>query len=165
MKKARLDILIGGHTVSIDREDCEILKKFSGISVIKDKRNMYVQCTIYKKGLKNTTIGLHSAIMEKYFVREKGMLVDHIDRNGLNNTKKNLRFVSFKQNSLNARKQLGVSSAFKGVTYIKTNKKWQATYCNKYLGQFLTELEAVDAYRNAAKPDEGYVFHGTEGQN
>ena len=80
-----------------------------------------------------------------------GMMCDHIDMNGLNNQRGNLRFATHSQNSCN-RKHPGGLSPFKGVfprnekwrAYIKTNQKMI------HLGTFDTERDAAIAYNTAA---------------
>jgi hypothetical protein len=81
---------------------------------------------------------------------EKGLEIDHIDRNPLNNCIENLRVVTKSQNQMNS-KARGLSK-YKGVSWDKT--KWRARiWVNKkeiLLGKFSTEIEAAVAYNNAA---------------
>ncbi len=87
--------------------------------------------------------------------------VDHIDRNGLNNRRANLRVCSRSQNNYNSRRREDNTSGFKGV-YLHTKigaKKWRAVIKvdgkRIYLGLFATPAEAAVA-RNAA----ANRFHG-----
>lgn len=75
-----------------------------------------------------------------------GQVIDHIDRNKLNNTRKNLRFVSRNINSQNVEKQKGVSSNFYGVSWYKRDGKWWARYANIHIGYFDIETHAAFAY-------------------
>jgi len=51
---------------------------------------------------------------------------DHINHNGLDNRKSNLRICTMQQNSWNMRKQKGnCTSQYKGVTWRKDASKWQ----------------------------------------
>src|SRR5260370_39084577 len=69
----------------------------------------------------------------------KGYEVDHIDGNGLNNQRSNLRIVTRRQNMQN---QHGVSktSKYPGVYWNPAANKWQAYCCiknqTKYLGVY-----------------------------
>ena len=56
----------------------------------------------------------------------EGFEVDHIDQNGLNNQKLNLRVVTHSQNMMNRNSFKGSSSKYKGVSWHKQCKKWFA---------------------------------------
>ena len=81
--------------------------------------------------------------------------IDHINNNKLDNTIFNLRYCSIQENSQNKPKMNRLTtSKFKGVRFIKRNKKWNAriTHNNKIinLGTFETEQEAGKAYDKKA---------------
>ncbi|MBU1517550.1 MAG: ATP-binding cassette domain-containing protein [Planctomycetes bacterium] len=88
----------------------------------------------------------------------KGSIIDHKDREGLNNTKNNLRFVTFAENNRNRRRVKGVSK-YRGVSRIKNRNKWQASitynYRRIYLGHFDNQEDAAKAYDQAAM-----LYHG-----
>jgi len=79
---------------------------------------------------------------------------DHIDGDGLNNVKLNLRVCSHKENSRNKRSRKNSSSNYLGVAFYKP-KPWKAQIRvdNKLinLGSFNTEIEAAMVYDEAAK--------------
>lgn len=81
-------------------------------------------------------------------------VIDHADRNGLNNTRGNLRPCSYSQNGANRRKSLGTYSRFKGVTWVKIRNKWKAMIKSygmvSFLGEFENEEDAAKAYDAAA---------------
>lgn len=86
---------------------------------------------------------------------KKGVEVDHIDGNGLNNVRSNLRMSTRTQNSANKSKQQNNTSGYKGVYWHKANNKWAAhIQVNKksiHLGVFNTKKSAAVAYDKAAK--------------
>ncbi len=91
------------------------------------------------------------------------LVCDHINHNGLDNRKANLRNCTIKQNNANARPAKWTSSKYKGVSYIKRKKKW-AVYIKKdgrqfNLGCFADEAEAAKAYDASAKKLHGEFAH------
>ncbi len=75
----------------------------------------------------------------------KKILIDHIDRNKLNNSIENLRIATPQQNAFN--------TAAKGCSFIKKRNKWEAYIClngkKKHLGSYTTEEEAHAKYLEA----------------
>ena len=71
-------------------------------------------------------------------------IVDHINRNKLDNRQENLRIVTSLMNCLNRNKNIKKSSKYKGVA--KHRCGWQVYVNGKYLGLFKSEIEAAMAY-------------------
>ena len=86
---------------------------------------------------------------------KKGEEIDHIDGDGLNNQKVNLRFCTHAENMRNRDLQKNNTSGYKGVSWSRKNKKWQAhiKYKGKQmgLGLFFCLIKAAAAYDEAAK--------------
>lgn len=80
-------------------------------------------------------------------------LVDHINGNGLDNRRHNLRPATPAQNSFNAKSQ-GGASKFKGVCRSRLNR-WRSKIQHQrqtiYLGTFADEAAAAHAYDAAAR--------------
>ena len=91
----------------------------------------------------NKTTSLHCLILGK---PDKGYVIDHIDGDGLNNTRANLRFASNAENSQNRPKKEGCTSSYIGVSIHPKSKKWTAWYAITYLGSFDDELLAAKKY-------------------
>jgi len=68
------------------------------------------------------TIYMHRELMNP----PEGMEVDHINGNGLDNRKANLRVCTKEENQQNSKKRTGKSSSFKGVCWDSSGRKWRA---------------------------------------
>ena len=80
---------------------------------------------------------------------------DHINGDGLDNRRSNLRIATNTQNQMNRQKQPRCSSQFKGVCWDKNRKKWivliMVNQKSIHLGRYKDEVEAAKAYDEAAK--------------
>lgn len=86
--------------------------------------------------------------------------VDHIDHDGLNNTRTNLRAASHAENAWNQRLRSNNTSGFKGVHWHKRTGKWMARIRTGegrriYIGRYLTAYGAAVAYDAAARELHG----------
>lgn len=102
------------------------------------------------------TIFMHREILKV----SKGMVIDHVNRNKLDNRRENLRICNNSQNNANKSKQKGeFSSLYKGTYWDKFNKLWscQITINNKIIriGRFEQERHAAMAYDIWAKELHG----------
>ncbi len=80
----------------------------------------------------------------------KGFCIDHINGNGLDCRRCNLRYCTISENNANRMSRKGSSSQFKGVTYDKSRGRWNAAIeidgKSKAIGRFLNETDAAKAY-------------------
>ncbi|HEY7824779.1 MAG TPA: HNH endonuclease [Acidimicrobiia bacterium] len=139
--------LTRGRSAIIDAADAEEVGRYNWHVVI-DGHRAYARSTLGG----STLTGLHSFLM----VPPDGMVVDHIDHDGLNNRRNNLRLVTPHQNSMNQRPNRGTSSKHRGVTRrTEGSGGWvaqiQVDGKNNYLGYFHSERDAALAYDEAAR--------------
>jgi len=143
MKKIKLS---RGLFAKVDEEDFEYLNQFKW-HALKGNTTFYAQRDICK----NKSVLMHREIMKT----PKGKVTDHINHNGLDNRKKNLRICTAQENSCNRRLQKNASSKYKCVIQHCITQKWRAYIRYKkqsiYLGVFNSEKEAALAYNKAAK--------------
>lgn len=148
--------LTKGHVALVDDEDFEKLNQYKWHARI-TPNSIYVRTNIKIKHptRRQKSLHMHRLIMNC----PEGMMVDHIDRNGLNNQKHNLRICTRSQNLMNSKKpKEGKTSKYKGVNFIKDqrshNKPWRAEIrLNRkgiVIGTFKTEKEAALAYNKKA---------------
>lgn len=108
---------------------------------------------------------LHRMVWEVFHgAIPKGMQIDHKNNNRSDCSLLNLRLATPRQNAQNMQKIFSkngtkCSSKYKGVSYHKQKKKWQASITvnglRNYLGQFDTEENAAITYNEAAKKHFG----------
>lgn len=137
-----------GKFALVDAEDYERLVAFSWY--FKGGRYAYRGCWV--PGMNQTKqIPMHHDILQP----GPGQYVDHINGNGLDNRKVNLRIVSHQQNMFNMRGHKDSTSRFKGVSWCSSRQKWAVHICKDgktmAVGRFNTEEEAAAAYNLAAE--------------
>lgn len=128
--------------VLVDDEDYKYLSQFKWYS---NGRGGVKRATSRKIGRKYILI--HREIMKA----KPGQMIDHIDRNPLNNQKNNLRFCNYFINNANATLRRDNSSGCRGVYWEKSTKKWlvqlRRNNINKYIGRFENKYDAINARR------------------
>lgn len=138
----------------VDDEDYDYLNQWLWYTAL-GHGTFYAERHLPISPKKRITIRMHRLIIDI----PKGMVCDHIDGNGLNNQKWNLRAVTNRQNlqNMHAKK----SSKHPGVYFQKRGGKWIAKIRLKgdkrqrYLGTFTTEKEAAEMYLAYSKIIEG----------
>jgi len=137
--------LTQGKVALVDDEDYERVMQYKW-SANKIGNTWYA---ISEEPITHKTILMHRLILSI----KPYELCDHINGNGLDNRRHNLRLASRSQNAMNQIKTHG-TSIYKGVSWVKRDKKWRVqimfNYKNIYIGDFKDEREAAIAYDEKA---------------
>lgn len=153
MKKIKLT---KGYVALVDNEDFESVSKIKWSVIIQSSGRCEAMGNI-GYGRKNTDpIRMHTLIMNP----PKGMTIDHINHNALDNRKSNLRICTNRQNNRNKKAPSNNTSGFKGVVWHKGGNKWMAQIRidndeHLYLGLFKDKIAAAKAYNEAALKHHG----------
>ncbi|WP_205679151.1 AP2 domain-containing protein [Aquisphaera insulae] len=103
----------------------------------------------------------HRLIMHRViFGAKKGdPMVDHIDQDGLNNRRGNLRSSNDHLNQINRGKKKNSVSRYKGVSWNTRKQRWVVRFSwlgkDHYVGAFKDERIAAQAYNEAVLPLAG----------
>ena len=139
--------LTQGKVSIVDDEDFEIVGRFKWYA-LKDGNHFYAVRN--KKPSGTGTIWMHRIIMDC----PKGKDVDHINRNGLDNRKGNLRVCTRGENLANTFTYKNNKSGFKGVSWYKKRNLWIAHITTNHkgitLGYFKDKYDAAKAYNESS---------------
>lgn len=144
-------ILTKGKVALVDDEDFDSLSKTSWYAHSSKYGRTGYTARGTMKNYKNKLFLMHRQILG---LSNPKISVDHIDGNGLNNQKSNLRICTHGENMRNTRKRVNCSSRFKGISWNKDRKKWDVrANLNKKVyrvGRYDNEVEAALAYNVTA---------------
>lgn len=149
--------LTRGYIVCVDDEDFESLSahKWSAVVTGKNIKRVYAYRRVGWDNSKRRWTGqiyMHRQITSA----PKGMDVDHIDGDTLNNMRSNLRIATRSQNLANNRRTLGITG-YRGVTPTTSGEKLPLkVMCRgKLIGTYADVIEAARAYDAAATKEFG----------
>lgn len=133
----------------VDDEDFEALA-LTKWNVYWRRHAFYAKRHVSRPGGGRTTAYLHRLVLAWRLDRDlaKGEDCDHINGNGLDNRRANLRVATRAQNNRNCRRRVAnPSSRYLGVTWREANSKWQSRVSvngkNVSLGCYATEIDAA----------------------
>ncbi len=137
---------VGGQIVLIDDEDSSLVSQYKWrlINAKTDEKPRY-----YVISDKRLPSGKWQPVLMHRLLTgaPKGLQVDHINGDSLDNRKSNLRFATQSQNNANSRHQTNKSSRYRGVSWIKRRKRWRAFIQHEgryiHLGHFEDEKQAA----------------------
>lgn len=144
--------LTKGLYAIVDVGDYDEVNRFLWVAH-KDKNITYARRALPRENGVQTDQKMHHLIMGK---PPKGLMIDHINGNGLDNRKCNLRFVTNRENCMNRHRNY--TSSYPGVTWNKRSGVWnaQAQVNGKHvhIGTFHKEIDAYNAYLKVVCPIE-----------
>jgi hypothetical protein len=139
--------LTQNKVAQVDDRDYDFLSQWKW-QAKKSRDTFYAHCR------KNVSGTGHALKMHRIIMNTPPELeVDHVDHNGLNCQRNNLRNCTSAQNRMNRKKSWG-RSKYKGVSFAYNDRIYARIKVNKkliYLGTFLSEIDAAIAYNDAAK--------------
>jgi hypothetical protein len=145
-KTVEVPLTMGMVTI-IDAVDAEVILRH-GWQATPDRRRRTYHA---RRAVTGDDGNRHYIYMHRQIMGEpEGLLVDHIDRDGLNNRRYNLRTCDSEGNARNRSRRSDNTSGFTGVYRNKDCVGWIASINNKYLGLYPTAEEAARAYDTAA---------------
>ena len=145
--------LTRGMFTKVDDEDYEALSKLCWHATYATRNNNWYVVRTFTKPIRR------QVYMHRLILGASSMAVDHINCDGLDNRRANLRFATPAQNSANSRRRWDNTSGYKGVYFHKQTGKWRARLrsAKKHysLGLFDNLEDAARAYRVAAEQHFG----------
>jgi hypothetical protein len=139
--------LTQGKVAIVDDEDYEYLNQWKWCAA-KGNSTYYAIRTIHFKDKTKRNVKMHRCINGI-----AGYQIDHINHNGLDNRKSNLRVCDNKTNKYNSLKKKPGTSKYKGVSVRKDGRILAHIRVNKeliQLGRFKDEITAAKSYDSAA---------------
>lgn len=132
----------------IDLDDIQVVKNYRWHTTTKN----YVRSFIDGK-----YVYLHRLILN---LKNDNILVDHINKNPLDNRKNNLRLADLSLNRINSKTNINNTSGFRGVLFRKKTKKWEANIRVNGKKLYLAETKNKDeAIRKRLSAEEKYYIN------
>jgi hypothetical protein len=136
----------------VDEADYAIVAEYKWRLLRTKWSNCYASCGRRVNG-RFLNIFMHRLLMGLAAGEGHTVEVDHINGNGLDNRRQNLRKATPSQNQQNYRARKGFSSSHRGVSWCKRDRRWRATYHlmgkEYYVGSFVSEEDASRAVSEA----------------
>lgn len=139
-----------GHAILVDDEDLVMLSAYTWY--VNDDGYAATNVPHPLNPETKTILLMHRLIIGVGF--GDGKIIDHENRNRIDNRRKNIRFCTSYENMQNRGKQINNTSGYKGVSLNKRLGSWEASIGHEgadiYLGVFRKAEEAAHAYNKAA---------------
>lgn len=154
----------GTQNILVDDQDFDLVSRLSWMLIKGRTGVFYAVARHYYKDNHRKLVKMHSLIMGEQSDKLK---IDHIDGNGINNQRYNLRICTNSQNLWNRGKSSVNTTGFKGVSPLRyRSKKFQVQIQvnNKNIcgGHFYTAEEAALRYNELARQYHGeFAYQNT----
>lgn len=136
----------------VDDEDYQSLSNYSWHTTGSKKHRTKYASRSWRQGGKYHHLAMHRHILG--LTENDSIIVDHINGNGLDNRRNNLRISDVILNQYNSRLRVDNTSGYKGVVFHKASGTWNAKIKVKgkriCLGYYKNPLDAALAYDKAA---------------
>jgi hypothetical protein len=134
-----------GRAVSVDDADFDELSRWKW-TAYRARHTWYVM-----RNVRGVAVSMHRLLTGAV----DGQMVDHIDGDGLNNQRANLRLVTNAENQQNRKALTTNTSGARGVSWDKRCRRWRAAIKHQrktlFLGRFDTKEQASAAYETKAR--------------
>ena len=136
-----------GFSALVDDRDFERVSQFKWHASLDDRGNRYAARCFRQNGNR------FKILMHRFITRTVSteIEVDHRNRDGLDNRRRNLRRCVPFQNRANSKRYKSNTSGFKGVHLLKRTGRFQAKCRKQHIGYFPTAADAARAYNRAAQ--------------
>ena len=143
--------LTRGLTAIVDAADFDVISRLKWHAQANgDGGSYYPVNSGARIGNRQRAVRMHRLLLG--IVNQTDIFVDHINGNGLDNRRCNLRLASAAQNQGNRDQRKTGSCLYKGVHFAKKSRNWEAKIGGErlFLGSFDTPEDAARAYDAAA---------------
>lgn len=139
-----------GYEATIDASDVAAVGEMNWHAKVDKRSDGSVRAVYAVHSGNRLKVKMHRLIVKS----PNGVEVDHVNGNGLDNRKINLRYATASENRRNQKKRVDNTSGVKGVVWVADRHKWVAQiYANgrrTQLGYFAKLEEAKAAYSQAS---------------
>ncbi|HMU43790.1 MAG TPA: hypothetical protein PKA80_10845 [Ignavibacteriaceae bacterium] len=144
--------LKNGEKVKVDAEDFDRLNQKIWVLRKSEKRKPQIINTVWDRKQKKVV----TSYLAREIMREKVKIVLRKNLENLDYRKSNLIVATRKDKErMRAKTSISTTSKYKGVSWSKIANKWSSNICadgkKLFLGFYLTQKDAAQAYNRAAK--------------
>ena len=141
--------LTRGYEAVIDATDVPLVQDCNWVVTSPTRSTVYAWAFFVDAEGVKSSLRMHRLFLSP----EDSEVIDHIDGNGLNNRRNNIRICSVTENNWNTKVSRANRSGYAGVHWDRRKGKWRASIGFKgkdiHLGRFKDPMKAHEAYLRA----------------